>query len=159
MPSAIALALGISLPDGLDGFAALRQAVENVPLLLILDSAERLSDAMASPLAALMLQTQGVRALVTSQAPLGIPGEIVYRLPVLPVPRQGLSPADAGQYAAVTLFAERAAAADRRFELSAANAPLVAAICRRLDGIPLAIELAAARVPALGLAALLDAAR
>ncbi|MGO8830089.1 MAG: ATP-binding protein [Steroidobacteraceae bacterium] len=155
VPSAIALALGISLADGLDGFAALRQAVENVPLLLILDSAERLSDAIASPLAALLLQTQGVRALVTSQAPLGIPGEIVYRLPVLPVPHHGRSVADAGQYAAIALFAERAAAADRRFELSAANTPLVADICRRLDGIPLAIELAAARVPALGLAALL----
>jgi predicted ATPase/DNA-binding winged helix-turn-helix (wHTH) protein len=155
VPSAIALALGISLPDGVEEFSALRQAIENVPLLLILDCAEHLSDALVTPLAGLLLQTQGVRVLVTSQAPLGIAGELVYRLAVLPVPRAGLSPADAQEYAAITFFAQRAAAADRRFELSAANILLVAAICRRLDGIPLALELAAARIPALGLAALL----
>jgi DNA-binding winged helix-turn-helix (wHTH) protein len=154
--SAIALALGISLPDGLDGFAALRHAVENVPLLLILDCAERLGDALATPLAALILQTQGVRALVTSQAPLGIAGEIVYRLPVLPVPDPRIPLADAAGYAAVALFAERVAAADRRFELTTTNTSMVAEICRRLDGIPLALELAAARVPALGLDALLE---
>ena len=154
--SAIALALGISLPDDLDGFAALRQAVENVPLLLILDCAERLGDALATPLAALILQTQGVRALVTSQAPLGVAGEIVYRLPVLPVPDARIPHADAAGYAAVALFAQRAAAADRRFELTTANTSLVAEICRRLDGIPLALELAAARVPALGLDTLLE---
>jgi len=156
VPSAIALALGISLPDHLDGFAALRQAVEDVPLLLILDCAERLGDALATPLAALILQTQGVRALVTSQAPLGIAGEIVYRLPVLPVPDSRVPHADAAGYAAVALFAQRVAAADRRFELTIANTALIAEICRRLDGIPLALELAAARVPALGLDALLE---
>jgi len=155
VPSAIALALGISLPEGVEEFSALRQAIENEPLLLILDSAEHLSDALVTPLAALILQTQGVRALVTSQAPLGIAGELVYRLAVLPVPRAGLSAADAKEYAAITFFAQRAAAADRRFELLPANIQQVAAICRRLDGIPLALELAAARIPALGAAALL----
>ena len=155
VPSAIALALGISLPDGIEEFAALHHAIDNVPLLLILDCAEHLSDSLAMPLARLIFQTQGVRALVTSQAPLGITGELVYRLAVLPVPRTGLSPTDTQEYAAIALFAQRAAAADRRFELSAANSLLVADICRRLDGIPLALELAAARVPALGLAALL----
>jgi predicted ATPase/DNA-binding winged helix-turn-helix (wHTH) protein len=155
VPSAIALALGLSLPDGVEGFAALRQAIENVALLLILDCAEHLSDSLATPLADLILQTQGVRVLLTSQAPLGIAGELVYRLAVLPVPPADFNPADAQQYPAIALFAQRAAAADRRFELSAANTPVVADICRRLDGIPLALELAAARVPALGLTALL----
>jgi predicted ATPase/DNA-binding winged helix-turn-helix (wHTH) protein len=155
VPTAIALALGISLPDGLEEFAALHQAIQNAPLLLILDSAEHLSDSLVTPLAELVLQTQGVRVLVTSQAPLGIAGELVYRLGALPVPHANLSPADAQEYAAIEFFAQRAAAADRRFELSAANTPLVAAICRRLDGIPLALELAAARTPALGLAAVL----
>lgn len=155
VPSAIAVALGISLPDGIEEFAALRQAIENIPLLLILDGAEHLSDALVAPLAELILQTQDARVLVTSQAPLGLAGELVYRLAVLPVPRAGLCPADPREYAAIAFFAQRAAAADRRFELSAANAPMVAEICRRLDGIPLALELAAARVPALGLAALL----
>ncbi len=154
--SAIALALGLSLPDGLDGFAALCQALERVPLLLILDGAEHLGDALAAPLAGLVSQTQGVRALVTSQAPLGIAGETVYRLSVLPVPDPGTPYADAARYAAVAMFAQRATAADRRFELSAANTSLVAEICRRLDGIPLALELAAARVPSLGLTALLE---
>ena len=156
VPSAIALALGLSLPDGVDGFAALRQALEQVPLLLILDGAEHLGDAFAAPLAGLVSQSQRVRALVTSQAPLGIAGETVYRLSVLPVPDPGTPQADAARYAAVELFALRVADADRRFQLSAANTPLAAEICRHLDGNPLALELAAARVPALGLAVVLE---
>jgi predicted ATPase/DNA-binding winged helix-turn-helix (wHTH) protein len=156
IPSAIALALGISLPDGVDGFLALRQALEQMPMLLILDAAEQFGDALATPLAELVVHTQGVRALVTSQVPLGVPGETVYRLSALPVPDRGTPQQDAGRFAAVKLFIERAAAADRRFELSSANAPIVAEICRRLDGNPLALELAAARVPALGIGALLE---
>lgn len=156
VPSAIALALGLSLPDGIEGFTALAQALDQMPLLLVLDGAEHLSAALASPLATLVLQTRGVRALVTSQAPLGIPGEQVYRLPVLAVPGPGASHEEARQHAAVQFFAQRAAAAERRFELSAANCAQVAEICRRLDGNPLALELAAARVPALGVAALLE---
>ncbi len=156
VPSAIAVALGLSLPDGLDGFAALRQTLERVSILLILDCAEHLGDSLATPLADLISRTQSVRALVTSQAPLGIAGETVYRLAALPFPEPGAAQPGAERYAAVALFAQRAAAADRRFELSAANTALVAKICRRLDGIPLALELAAARVPALGVAALLE---
>ena len=156
VPSAIALALGLSLPDELDGFVALRQALERVSLLLIVDCAEHLGDALAAPLAELISHTRELRLLVTSQAPLVIGGEVVYRLAALAVPDPGTPQAEAEQYAAVTLFAQRAAAADRRFELSIANTALVAKICRRLDGIPLALELAAARVPALGLAALLE---
>jgi predicted ATPase/DNA-binding winged helix-turn-helix (wHTH) protein len=154
--SAIALAVGVSLPDGVAGFAALRQALERVPLLLILDCAEHLGAALAAPLSELISQTQSVRALVTSQAPLGVAGETVYRLAVLPVPSEDTPQVEAARYAAVELFARRVAAADQRFELSGANTPLVVEICRRLDGIPLALELAAARVPALGLTALLE---
>ena len=93
---------------------------------------------------------------MTSQAPLGVAGETVYRLAVLPVPGEDTPQVEAARYAAVELFARRVAAADQRFELSGANTPLVVEICRRLDGIPLALELAAARVPALGLTALLE---
>ena len=157
VPSAIALALGLPLPDDKDGFVALQQALENIPLLLVLDSAEHLGEALAAPLAQLILATRGVRALVTSQAPLGIMGETVYRLAPLAVPTPHDESLHAAEgYAAVALFARRAAAADRRFELSAANSTLVVEICRRLDGIPLALELAAARVPALGLATVLE---
>jgi len=156
IPSAIALALGLSLPDGADGFSALRQALEREPVLLILDGAEQMSGVLAAPLSALVLHTQGIRALVTSQVPLGVPGEMVYRLPALSIPDRETSQQDAARFAAVELFAERAAAADRRFQLTSANTPIVAEICRRLDGNPLALELAAARVPALGIHSLLE---
>ena len=156
VPSAIARSLGLSLPDGIDGFMALRQALENLPVLLILDCAEHLGESLATPLAELISRTQSVKVLVTSQAPLGIAGEILYRLPLLPVPEPDTSEAYAAGYASVALFCQRVAAADRRFELTGPNAALVAQICRRLDGNPLALELAAARVPALGLAALLE---
>ncbi len=154
--SAIALSLGLSLPEGVDGFVALSQALENVSALLILDCAERLAEGLATPLAELISRTTDARVLVTSQVPLGIAGEIVYRLSVLPVPEPGTPHEDAARYAAVALFAERAAAADRQFKLSAANTAHIIEICRRLDGIPLALELAAARVPALGPATLLE---
>jgi len=154
--SAIALAVGLSLPERADGFAALRQALDQTPLLLVLDSAEHFGDEFASLLAGLVMHTQGLRALVTSQAPLGIPGETIYRLAPLAVPQIGAAPADAACSAAVELFTQRAIAADRRFELSRTNTSLVVEICRRLDGNPLALELAAARVPALGVAALLE---
>jgi predicted ATPase/DNA-binding winged helix-turn-helix (wHTH) protein len=156
IPSAIALALGLSLPEAADGFAALRQALGRTPVLLILDGAEQFGDTLATHLTELVSRTQGVRALVTSQVPLGVAGETVYRLPPLPVPQCGMPQTDAARFAAVELFAERAAAADRRFELSPLNTSIVAEICRRLDGNPLALELAAARVPALGLDALLE---
>jgi predicted ATPase/DNA-binding winged helix-turn-helix (wHTH) protein len=154
--SAIAVALGLSLSGSQDAFSSLCNALENVPLLLILDCAEHLGDRLAAPLSELISQTQALRALVTSQVPLGVAGELVYRLNTLPVPEVDIPGGDVSQYAGVALFAQRAAAADRRFELTDANARIVGTICRRLDGIPLALELAAARVPALGLASLLE---
>ncbi len=156
IPSAIALSLGLTLPDGVDGFLALGQALEQVPLLLVLDGAEHLAAALAGPLATLVSRTRDVRALVTSQTPLGAAGETVYRLGALSVPDAAASCAEAATYPALALFAQRAGAADRHFELNAANTTAVAAICRRLDGNPLALELAAARVPGLGVAALLE---
>lgn len=155
IPTAIALALGISLPDGQEGFAALGQALEQQELLLILDGVEQLGAPFAGAMAALIAEARELRVLVTSQAPLGITGETVIRLSGLPLPESDAPPADAAGSAAVELFALRASEADRRFELSEANTALVGEICRRLDGNPLALELAAARVPGLGLAALL----
>lgn len=144
VPSAIALSLGLSLPEGSDRYAALGQAIADMPVLLVLDGAEHLGDALAARLAALLSQAPGIRALVTSQAPLGVAGENIYRLSALPAP------------AAVALFTLRATEADWRFDAGAANLTLIAEICRRLDGNPLALELAAARVPAFGLAALIE---
>jgi hypothetical protein len=123
---------------------------------LILDNTEHLAGALAPPLAALVSQTRALRILLTSQVPLGIPGEGVHRLSVLATPELEAPLESAAQYGAIALFVQRAMGVDRRFELSADNLPLVIRICRRLDGIPLALELAATRVPALGLAALLE---
>lgn len=155
VPSAISFALGLSLPEEQNGFAALAQALEQTPLLIILDGAEHLGAEFAAALAALVSQARGLRVLVTSQAPLGIAGETVFRLSGLPVPNAGAAPAEAAAAGAVLLFALRATEADRRFELSTSNTALAGEICRRLDDNPLALELAAARVPSLGLAALL----
>lgn len=155
VPSAIARALGLALPDDAEGFEALARALEREPLLLVLDCVEHLADALAAPLSDLIAQTRELRLLLTSQTPLGIAGETVYRLSALPIPASDTPLSSAGSYAAIALFAQRAAAADRHFALNAANTPLVSEICRRLDGIPLALELAAARVPALGLSELL----
>ena len=154
--SAIAVALGLTLAADGDGFAALSHALQDVPVLLIFDSAEHLSAALCAPLTSLVLHTRGVRALITSQMPLGIAGEHVHRLPVLAVPTPDTSPAEAREHAAVRFFAQRAAAAGQRFELTTANCTQVAEVCRRLDGNPLALELAAARVPSLGLTVLLE---
>jgi predicted ATPase/DNA-binding winged helix-turn-helix (wHTH) protein len=153
--AAIALALGLSFADGVDGFTALAVALERTTVLLILDGAELVRDSLAAALATLLERTQGVRVLVTSQVPLGLRGESVYRLGPLSVPAAS-APADPGvRGAAVELFVLRATAADQRFELTGANQAQVAELCRRLDGNPLAIELAAARVPALGVGTLL----
>jgi predicted ATPase/DNA-binding winged helix-turn-helix (wHTH) protein len=143
VPSAIALALGVSMPGHGDRFLALQAALEHRRVLVVLDGAEHLAGELAAPLAALVNSVAGARILVTSQTPLGRLGESVYRLGPLPAAE------------AARLFAQRAAQADQRFALGPANEGLIEEICRRLDGNPLAIELAAARVPAFGLAALL----
>ena len=153
--SAMALAVGVTVPDRGDAFAALHQALGQAPLLLILDGAEHLSSELAPALEELLARTQQVRALVTSERPLGLPGETVFRLAPLAVAEaEGESLEHAG--GAIALFAQRATAADRRFALTPANLATVAEICRRLDGNPLALELAAARIPALGAAKLLE---
>jgi predicted ATPase/DNA-binding winged helix-turn-helix (wHTH) protein len=154
--SAIALALGLSLPEGIEPFTALGQALQRKTLLLVLDGAERLREALTVPLTGLLMHTQGVRVLVTSQVPLGVAGEVVHRLQALAVPERCFSSEEGAKCAAVQLFVQRARSADQRFELTSANQSLVEKICRRLDGNPLAIELAAVRVPSLGLSALLE---
>jgi predicted ATPase/DNA-binding winged helix-turn-helix (wHTH) protein len=136
---AIAFALGLSLPEGVDRFAALGRALRGRVALVILDGAEHLAGPLAEPVGALVARTPSLRVLVTSQAPLGRLGESVHRLGPLPVE-------DATQ-----LFRRRASQADHRFEVTESKAALVADICGRLDCNPLAVELAAARVPSLGL--------
>ena len=109
--------------------------------LLVLDGCEQLADSCALLCAELLASAPGLRLLVTSRQPLGLPGELL--LPLAPLPADG--PRSAG----VALFAERAAAVRPGFRLTPANQGEVAALCRRLDGIPLALELAAVQLRTL----------
>jgi predicted ATPase/class 3 adenylate cyclase len=116
-------------------------------LLLILDNCEHLIEEVARVADAILRAAPQVRILATSREPLRIAGERVYRVPTLAVPAgDSLMADDALRYGAIAFFAERARASDARFTLNDENAPIVADICRRLDGVALAIELAAARV-------------
>jgi predicted ATPase len=125
-------------------------------LLLVLDNFEQVVGA-APLLAELLGAAPSVVVLVTSRVVLRLSGEHEFPVPPLPVPPAGSSPdpEELHRYASVALFAERAHAADPGFELTGGNAEAVAEICRRLDGLPLAIELAAARVRLLPPQALL----
>src|SRR5579871_3755921 len=120
-------------------------------LLLILDNCEHVIDGVRDVVGAILRACPDVAMLATSRESLNVAGEHVFRLPSLTVPPAGgaITAEAARPYGAVALFADRAAASDSRFELTDANTPLVAEISRRLDGIPLAIELAAARVKVL----------
>lgn len=156
LPAAVAAALELPLPPG-DARAHLARAVRDLELLVALDNAEHLLDAVAHLAQALLDAAPGLRLVVTSQAPLRLAPERVLRLGPLAVP-QGVLPAEqARAFGAVALFCERASAVDHRFVLADADVPAVIELCRRLDGLALAIELAAARAPALGLRRLLAA--
>lgn len=151
MPSVIASALPthVRSSDVLSGIGA---ALRYKHLLLVFDNCEHLIDAAAAATAELLRGAGDVKVLATSREPLRIEGEQVFRLPPLEVPPTLaiLEPKDALKYPAVQLFVERAAAIVSGFELTDANAAFAAQICRGLDGNPLAIEIAAARVDAFG---------
>jgi predicted ATPase/class 3 adenylate cyclase len=133
----------------------LRAHLAEKRLLLVLDNFEQVIGA-AEEVAGLLGASPSLKALVSSRTPLRLRGEREYALGPLPLPTPGLqSPDRLAQYAAVALFIERAQAARADFTMTAANAPAIAAICARLDGLPLAIELAAARVKVLPPEALL----
>jgi predicted ATPase/class 3 adenylate cyclase len=118
-------------------------------LLLVLDNCEHLLEASGRLAAEILADCPAVKVLATSREALAIPGEQTWPLRSLPLPEPGCGQEAAATSASVRLFCERAAAARPGFGLSEANADAVVEICRRLDGIPLAIELAAARVSAM----------
>jgi predicted ATPase/DNA-binding XRE family transcriptional regulator len=155
LPSAVAQVLGVQeIPDTPLRESVLR-VVRHKRMLLVLDNYEHLL-AAAEFADALLRAGPGPTVLVTSRAPLRIPGEREYGVPPLPLPPA--TPASLGEVAdnpAVALFVQRAQAVQADFRLTAENAAAVAAVCIRLDGLPLAIELAAARVKVLPPAALL----
>src|SRR5438132_7105307 len=126
-------------------------AISTKRLLLVLDNCEHLVDPSARMAQALLRASPGVSLLITSREPLRVEGEYVYRVLPLAMPPEGTDmEEDVFRYDAVRLFVTRARAAEPRFTPDARIAPAVAAIARRLDGMPLAIELAAACVPSFG---------
>jgi predicted ATPase/DNA-binding SARP family transcriptional activator len=130
---------------------SLTNFLQDKDLLLVIDNCEHLLDICAPLLYALLTQCPQLRILATSREPLGLIGETVRLLPTLAFPDQDAVPLTESlmHYEAIRLFVERARAVDPGFELTPQNAPAVAQICSRLDGIPLALELAAARVKEL----------
>jgi predicted ATPase/class 3 adenylate cyclase len=151
--SVVAQALGMAQQHGRRVDESIPAWLERKTLLLIFDNCEHVIEPVAALADAILATAQDVRILATSRQGLDIRGEAVHRLPSLAVPAEsaGLKSDAALRYGAVALFVDRAQAADTRFVLSDNNAPIVADVCRRLDGIALAIELAAARVKVLSI--------
>jgi predicted ATPase/class 3 adenylate cyclase len=124
---------------------ALATALGNRHLLVVLDNCEHLLDACAVLVQSLLSTCPRLQVLATSREPLSTGGEVVRRVPSLPVPDSSAAPAAVAANPSVQLFVERATAVQSRFVLNERNTAAVVQICRRLDGIPLALELAAAR--------------
>jgi non-specific serine/threonine protein kinase len=131
---------------------ALLEHLRHRELLIVLDNCEHLIGVCAELAESLLRGAPDLRIVATSREALGVPGEIVYRVPSLSLPDELALPAEALlHFEATQLFVERATAIEPTFESTPGNAGAIARICRRLDGIPLAIELAAARVAVLPL--------
>ncbi|WP_261953559.1 LuxR C-terminal-related transcriptional regulator [Streptomyces nigrescens] len=159
LPQTVAAALGVRERAGRTGTEALVRALEKRSTLLLLDNCEHLAEPCAVLAAALLTRCPGLRILATSREPLRVPGEVVFRVGILSLPP---GPAGAGgdqhgdqgtdpllRSEAVRLFLERARTCHSGFEPTPGDVRTVAEICRRLDGLPLAIELAAGRMAAL----------
>jgi predicted ATPase/class 3 adenylate cyclase len=151
VPFTVASALGLREEPGRPLMSTLLDWLRDKELLLILDNCEHLIDACAKFADQVLHASLTTRILATSREALGIAGESIYRVPTLlaPNPEEKIEIEQLEQYAAVRLFIDRAVQSLSTFRVTNANAPAVAQICYRLDGIPLAIELAAARVRAL----------
>jgi predicted ATPase/class 3 adenylate cyclase len=151
VPQAIASVLSVKEEAGNSVSEALVKYCKDRRWLLILDNCEHLVQACAEIASVLLQSGPHIRILATSREPLHIPGETTYDVPPLavPDPRAAATPEGLARYESVGLFVDRALAAQSSFQITPQNAAAVAAICTRLDGIPLALELAAARVRAL----------
>jgi predicted ATPase/DNA-binding winged helix-turn-helix (wHTH) protein len=157
VPVTVAEAIGLELAAGVVSPERVAIALGDKHLLLVLDNCEHVIDAVAGMAEALLSANPAARVIATSREPLRADGEWIYLVPPLSVPAAEVS--NPLQYGAVRLFVARARATEPHFSPDHRAAAIIAAICRRLDGLPLAIELAAARAAALGieeLAARLD---
>lgn len=151
VPQAVASAMGISERAGCALTATLCDALRPKRLLLVVDSCEHLLAACGQLIETLLQTCSALRILVTSRQALTIAGETIWSVPSLRVPDTDRLPPveELMTYEAVQLFVERARSVQPSFTLTPANAPAVVQVCRRLDGIPLAMELAAARIRVL----------
>ena len=148
----VAQTLRVSLAREGDPIENLAESLRDKQLLLVLDNCEHLIGDVARAVAAILRRCPGIEILASSRQPLAVDGETVYRMPSLGFPTHSvaeLKAIEARRFPSVMLFEARARAADPRFSVTDANAAAVADICRRLDGIPLALELAAVRVKLL----------
>ena len=155
VPAVVAAALGVREQPGVLAVEVLARVLARQQLLLVLDNCEHVIGAATQMCAGLLAACDDVRVLTTSREPLRLAGEARYRLGPMALPGPGET-ADAGGSEAVRLFADRARQVDAGFALNGQTVPVVAGLVTRLDGMPLAIELAAARVEALGVTQLLD---
>lgn len=152
VPGAVAAALELPDHSGPGVLASVLEVLSCEDVVIVLDNCEHVIEEAARFCAQVIRYCPRVRFLATSREPLGIEGERVYRVPSMSLPpKDAISAADLAASDSVQLFAERARAHEPRFVLDDAAAPLVATICRRLDGIPLALELAAARLSSMSL--------
>src|SRR5262249_11434985 len=144
----VATAAGVRAGSQRSVREALLENLRHRKLLLLLDNCEHLIEACAELAEAVLRRATALRIIATSREQLGIPGEIIYRVPSLSLPEatESVSTEEVLDAEGTRLFIERSTALDPAFKATPRNAPAIANICRRLDGIPLAIELAAARV-------------
>ncbi len=149
VPARVARVLDVSERDAITPTDGLARALADRDLLVVLDNCEHVLDGVAGLVAVLLERCRRVRVLATSRERLDVPGEHVLVVPPLGLPEDG-SAAAVGASEAGALFAARARAAHAGFELTARNSSAIADLCTRLDGMPLAIELAAARCATLG---------
>ena len=155
VPAAVAVALGIPQAPGMSLVDSLAGVLARQQRLLVLDNCEHVLGAVAGLCGTLLQAADDVRILATSREPAGVAGEACYRVQPLGLPGPGEQP-ESGGSEAVALFADRARRVEPHFALTRESGPVVARLVARLDGMPLAIELAAARVESLGVAQLLD---
>lgn len=147
VPQTAIKAFGLRPRPGQTALEALFEHCETRRLLLILDNCEHLIDACAGLAEELLVECPGVGLLATSRETLGVPGEMVWSVPPFSLPQGERTTAREGmRYEGIKLFVTRAAHVQPRFDLTDQNVDTVVRLCRRLDGVPLAIELAAARV-------------
>jgi non-specific serine/threonine protein kinase len=159
VPETVVGALGIRSTDGRSPTERLVAHLRNRQLLLVLDNCEHVQEAAAALAAELLSSCPGVQVLVTSRHALGLPGELVLTVPPLPTPDHGRaarSPEALMHYDAIRLFVDRATASLSSFQVTAVNQDALAELVRRLDGMPLAIELASVRVRSLTVEQILD---